>query len=120
MATDYYNTASHYTAEQKLIQESTAAWVKRFVKPKIQKCFQESKPIPNIVEELTNIGAFGLIIPEEYGGMGGDYISFGLMMQELERGDTSVRVMSSIQTSLVMYAILTFGSENQKTYYLPK
>ena len=120
MTTDYYNIAFQYTEEQKLIQESTKSWVNRFVMPKIKVCYQESKPIPNITKELANIGAFGLIIPEEYGGMGADYISYGLMMQELERGDTSVRVMSSIQTSLVMYAILTFGTETQKEKYLPK
>jgi len=120
MTTDYYNIAFQYTEEQKLIQESTKSWVNRFVMPKIKVCYQESKPIPNITNELANIGAFGLIIPEEYGGMGADYISYGLMMQELERGDTSVRVMSSIQTSLVMYAILTFGTETQKEKYLPK
>jgi len=120
MTTDYYNIAIQYNEEQKLIQESTKSWVNRFVIPKIKYCFQESKPIPNITEELANIGAFGLIIPEKYGGFGADYIAYGLMMQELERGDTSVRVMSSIQTSLVMYAILTFGSESQKEKYLPK
>lgn len=120
MITDYYDIAMQYTEEQKLIQASTKAWVDRFVIPKIKDCYQHSKPIPNIAKELADIGAFGLIIPEEYGGMGADYISYGLMMQELERGDTSVRVMSSIQTSLVMYAILTFGSEEQKEKYLPK
>ncbi|MCH2193241.1 acyl-CoA dehydrogenase family protein [Kordia sp.] len=120
MTTDYYNIAFQYTEEQKLIQESTREWVNRYVTPQIQKCFQKSKPIPNIVDELSRIGAFGLIIPEKYGGMGADYVSYGLMMQELERGDTSVRVMSSIQTSLVMYAIMTFGSEEQKEKYLPK
>ena len=120
MTTDYYNIAFQYTKEQKLIQESTREWVNRYVTPQIQKCFQKSKPIPNIVDELSRIGAFGLIIPEKYGGMGADYVSYGLMMQELERGDTSVRVMSSIQTSLVMYAIMTFGSEEQKEKYLPK
>tara|TARA_B100000809_G_scaffold239904_1_gene261779 strand:+ start:1198 stop:2358 length:1161 start_codon:yes stop_codon:yes gene_type:complete len=120
MTTDYYDIAIQYTEEQKLIQESTKSWVNRFVLPRIKDCYQESRPIPNITKELAAIGAFGLIIPEKFGGMGADYISYGLMMQELERGDTSVRVMSSIQTSLVMYAILTFGSEAQKEKYLPK
>ena len=120
MFTDYFNIEKYYTIEQKLIRESTINWVHRFVKPCIKECFKKSEPIPNITKELSNIGAFGLIIPEKYGGMGADFISYGLMMQELERGDTSVRVMSSIQTSLVMYAILNFGNEYQKEYYLPK
>lgn len=86
-------------------------WVHRFVKPCIKECLKKSESIPNITKELSNIGAFGQIIPEKYGCMGADFISYGLMMQELENGDTSVRVMSSIQTSLVMYAILNFGNE---------
>ncbi len=120
MNTDYYAICSNYTEEQILIKEATASWVKRYVKPQIEACFQKAVSLPNLSKELANIGAFGLIIPEEYGGMGADFISFGLMMQELEKGDTSVRVMSSIQTSLVMYGIYTYGSPSQKEKYLPK
>ena len=90
------------------------------VKPKIGKYYQEGKPLPNVVRQLAEVGAFGLTIPQEYGGFGMDFMSFGIMMQELERGDTSLRAMSSIQTSLVMHAINNFGSEIQKLKYLPK
>ncbi|MGD1945760.1 MAG: acyl-CoA dehydrogenase family protein [Croceivirga sp.] len=120
VATDYYQLYRKLTDEQRLIQQSTAQWVQSFIKPKIDSCFKEGEVLEDVVEKLAEIGAFGLIIPEKYGGMGADYISYGLMMQELERGDTSVRVLSSIQTSLVMYAIYRFGSEKQKDYYLPK
>ncbi|MEM1259043.1 MAG: acyl-CoA dehydrogenase family protein [Bacteroidota bacterium] len=120
ISTDYYQIHRKLTEEQQLIQESTAQWVQGFIKPKIDKSFREGQVLEDVVEKLAEIGAFGLIIPEEYGGMGADYISYGLMMQELERGDTSIRVLSSIQTSLVMYAIYRFGSEEQKRYYLPK
>lgn len=118
--TDYYLLHRKLTDEQKLIKESTAQWVDNYIRPKIEKSFKEGKILEGIIEDLAEIGGFGLIIPEQYGGMGADYISFGLMMQELERGDTSVRVLSSIQTSLVMYAIYRFGSEEQKNHYLPR
>ena len=118
--TDYFNLNSYFNQEQVLIQTSIRNWVDKNIKPKIGKYYQEGKPYPNIVGLLAEIGAFGLIIPEKYGGFGMDYLSYGLMMQELERGDTSLRVMSSIQTSLVMYAINKFGSEEQKMKYLPK
>ena len=118
--TDYFNLNSYFNQEQVLIQTSIRNWIDKNIRPKIGKYYQEGKPYPNIVGLLAEIGAFGLIIPEKYGGFGMDYLSYGLMMQELERGDTSLRVMSSIQTSLVMYAINKFGSEEQKVKYLPK
>ncbi len=118
--TDYYNLKSYYNEEQILIQNSIRDWVDKIIKPEIGKYYQEGKPFPDIVNKLAEIGAFGLIIPEKYGGLGMDFLSFGIMMQELERGDTSLRVMSSIQTALVMHAINKFGSEDQKLKYLPK
>jgi len=118
--TDYYCIDGNYTEEQLLIRNATRDWVKKHVKPHIEEHFQRAETPSYLVKELSNIGAFGLIIPETYGGVGADYISFGLMMQELERGDSSIRVISSIQTSLVMYAIYKFGSEEQRTKYLPK
>ena len=118
--TDYYNLKSYFNEEQILIQSTIREWVDKVIKPQIGKCYQDGKPFPEIVNQLAEIGAFGLIIPENYGGLGMDYLSFGIMMQELERGDTSLRVMSSIQTALVMHAINKFGSEEQKMKYLPK
>jgi glutaryl-CoA dehydrogenase len=118
--TDYYNVNAYFNDEQLLIQSSVREWVNKSVKPKIGKYYQEGKPLPNVVRQLAEVGAFGLTIPQEYGGFGMDFMSFGIMMQELERGDTSLRAMSSIQTSLVMHAINNFGSEIQKLKYLPK
>lgn len=118
--TDYYCIEDDLTQEQLLIKEATKKWVDRYVKPDIDLYYQQEKTPLHLIKLLAEIGGFGLIIPEQYGGMGADYISYGLMMQELEKGDTSVRVMSSIQTSMVMYAIWQFGSEHQKLKYLPK
>ena len=120
MNSDYFNINIHLSEEQKLIQASTRDWVNKFVKPIIEDHFQKEETPPGLIKELAEIGAFGLIMPEQYGGINADYISFGLMMQELERGDSSIRVVSSIQTSLVMYAIYKFGSQKQRLKYLPK
>ena len=118
-STDYYCIDNNYSEEQILIRNATRDWVNKHVKPNIEEHFQKAETPSYLIKELSNIGGFGLIIPESYGGVGADYISFGLMMQELERGDSSIRVISSIQTSLVMYAIYKFGSEKQKEKYLP-
>lgn len=118
--TDYYNIKSYLNEEQSLIQSSIRDWVNKIIKPNIGKYYQEGKPYPDIINQLSEIGAFGLTIPQKYGGMSMDYISYGLLMQELERADTSLRVISSIQTSLVMHGIYKFGSKEQKEKYLPK
>ena len=118
--TDYFNINLHLSEEQRLIQMATRDWVNKFVKPIIEDHFQKEETPTDLIKELSEIGAFGMILPQEYGGIGADFISFGLMMQELERGDSSIRVISSIQTSLVMYAIYKFGSEEQRNKYLPK
>lgn len=117
---DFYNAYDNLSDEQKLVMKSTRDWVNQAIRPDINKYFQEGVVHPEAFVGLAEIGAFGLIIPENYGGCGMDFVSFGLMMQELERCDSSIRVVSSIQTSLVMYAIFQFGSEAQKEYFLPR
>jgi len=118
MSTDYFKLYSNLSDLQKIILESTTKWVNKYVRPNIQNSFISGVPI-NLKSELAELGAFGSIFPEEYGGLDLDFISYGLMMKELEKGDSSVRVMSSIQTSLVMYSIYSFGTEEQKKKYLP-
>ena len=118
MSTDYFKLYSNLNDLQKIILESTTKWVNKYVRPNIQNSFISGEPI-NLKSELAELGAFGSIFPEKYGGLNLDFISYGLMMKELEKGDSSVRVMSSIQTSLVMYSIYSFGSEEQKKKYLP-
>ncbi len=118
--TDYFNIDELLTDEHKMIRESVFKWVSREVKPIIDAYAQKSEYPSHLIAGLAELGAFGPFIPETYGGPGLDYISYGLIMQELERGDSSVRSTASVQGSLVMYPIYEFGTEEQKMKYLPK
>ncbi len=117
---DYYQIDELLTDEHKLIRDSVRDWVDRSVKPIIDESCHEHKFHKHWSRELGEIGAFGPYIPEKYGGFGLDQISYGLIMQELERGDSAVRSAASVQSSLVMYPIYKFGSEAQRLKYLPK
>jgi glutaryl-CoA dehydrogenase len=108
------------TGEQKLVRDTTRAWVKRELSPIIEDYAQRAEFPKQLLKGLADIGAFGPFIPHEYGGAGLDYISYGLMMQELERGDSGIRSTASVQGSLVMFPIYTYGSEAQKKKFLPK
>lgn len=116
---DYFLMDSMLTDEHKLIRQSVRDWVESFVMPKIDEAAQNHTDIPNLMKELGAIGALGPYIPEEYGGSGLDQISYGIIMQELERGDSAVRSAASVQSSLVMFPINEFGSEEQKKKFLP-
>lgn len=117
---DYYLVDELLTEEHKLIRDTVRAWVKKEVTPIIEEVCQKATFHKPWIKGLAEIGAFGPFIPQEYGGAGLDYISYGIMMQELERGDSGVRSTASVQGSLVMYPIYAFGSEEQKRKYLPK
>ncbi|MFI5153050.1 MAG: acyl-CoA dehydrogenase family protein [Chitinophagales bacterium] len=117
---DYFLLDEMLTEEHKLIRESVRAYVKKEISPIIEDYAQRAVFPDQIVRQLGNLGCFGPTIPTEYGGGGLDYISYGLMMQELERGDSGVRSTASVQGSLVMFPIHEFGSEAQRKKYLPK
>jgi glutaryl-CoA dehydrogenase len=119
-APDYYNLDDLLTEEHKLVRDSARAWVKREVSPIIEDFAQRAEFPKQIIKGLGEIGGFGPYIPEEYGGAGLDQISYGLIMQEIERGDSGVRSTSSVQSSLVMYPIWKYGNEEQRQKYLPK
>ena len=119
-APDYYNLDELLTEEHKLIRDAARAWVKRDVSPIIEDYAQKAEFPKQIIGGLAEIGAFGPYIPEEYGGAGLDQISYGLIMQEIERGDSGVRSTASVQSSLVMYPIWKYGNEAQRQKYLPK
>ncbi len=117
---DYYQLDELLTEEQKHIREAVRSYVKKEISPIIEDYAQQAEFPQQIVKQLGELGCFGPTIPVEYGGGGLDYISYGLMMQELERGDSGVRSTASVQGSLVMFPIYTYGSEEQRKKFLPK
>ncbi|GAB4255205.1 MAG: acyl-CoA dehydrogenase family protein [Vicingaceae bacterium] len=119
-APDYYQLDELLTDEHKLIRDTVRTWIKKEVSPIIEEYAQRAEFPKQIVPGLAEVGAFGPYIPEEYGGPGLDQISYGLIMQELERCDSGVRSTASVQSSLVMYPIWKYGSEEQKNKFLPK
>lgn len=125
MATDNYQGHDYYlldellTDEHKLIRDTARTFVKKSISPIIEEACQKAEFPKQIIKGLAEIGAFGPTIPREYGGAGLDYISYGIIMQEIERGDSGIRSTASVQGSLVMYPIYAFGSEEQKKKWLP-
>ncbi len=119
-APDYYNLDDLLSEEHKLVRDAARQWVKRDISPKIEEYAQKAEFPKHIINGLAEIGAFGPYIPVNYGGAGLDQISYGLIMQEIERGDSGVRSTASVQSSLVMYPIFAYGTEEQRQKYLPK
>ena len=108
------------TEEHRLVRSAVRDFVKKEISPYIEDWAQRAHFPYEIVKKFGEIGAFGPTIPQTYGGGGMDYISYGLIMQEIERGDSGMRSTASVQGSLVMYPIYKFGSEEQRKKYLPK
>lgn len=119
-APDYYDINELLNDEHRLVRDAAREWVKREVSPIIEEYAQKAEFPTQIIKGLAEIGAFGPYIPVEYGGAGLDQISYGLIMQEIERGDSGVRSTASVQSSLVMYPIWKYGNEEQRQKYLPK
>ena len=117
---DYFHMDDLLTEEHKLIRDAAREWVKKEVSPIIEDAAEKQVFPQHLLPGLGAIGAFGPYIPEQYGGVGLDQISYGLLMQELERCDSGLRSTASVQTSLVMYPIWKYGSEKQRMKYLPK
>ena len=119
-APDYFQLDELLSDEHKLVREAARDWVKKEVSPIIEDSCQKAQFPKHLIRGLADIGAFGPYIPEKYGGSGLDQISYGLIMQELERGDSGIRSTASVQSSLVMYPIFKYGSEEQRQRFLPK
>jgi glutaryl-CoA dehydrogenase len=117
---DFYGVDDLLTDDQKLIRASVRDFVKQDISPIIEDAAQKAQFPYHLVKKMGEMGVFGPTIPEIYGGLGADYISYGLMMQELERCDSGIRSTASVQGSLVMFPIYQFGSEEQRMKYLPK
>lgn len=117
---DYYNLDEWLSEEQVSIRASVRQWVDERLMPIIEDYAQRAQCPTHLIPEMGKMGIFGPFIPTEYGGAGLDQISYGLIMQEIERCDSGIRSMASVQTSLVMYPIFKFGSEEQRRKFLPK
>ncbi|MDA3943508.1 MAG: acyl-CoA dehydrogenase family protein [Bacteroidetes bacterium] len=118
-AADYFQLDELLSEEHKIVRASIRDWVNRAVKPIIEDYAERAFFPIHLIKELGSLGAFGPYLPEKYGCAGLDYTAYGLIMQELERGDSGIRSAASVQSSLVMYPIYTFGSEDQRLKYLP-
>ncbi|MBN8568367.1 MAG: acyl-CoA dehydrogenase family protein [Ignavibacteria bacterium] len=117
---DYYLIDDLLTDEEKSIRDTVRDFVSNEVIPIIEKYNQDMKFPSELVPKMAELGIFGPTLPTEYGGMGVNNVAYGLIMQELERGDSGVRSFASVQSSLVMYPIYSFGSEEQKKNWLPR
>lgn len=117
---DYYNLNDLFTDEEKAIRDTVREFVTHEIIPIIEKYNQEMKFPMQLIPKMAELGIFGPTLPVEYGGMGINNIAYGLIMQELERGDSGVRSFASVQSALVMYPIFAFGSREQKNFWLPK
>jgi len=119
-AVDYFNISDLLNEEEQLVQVSVRTFVDAEVIPIIEEYYQEAKFPFQLIPKLAELGVFGMTLPEKYGCAGMNNLAYGLVNQELERGDSGLRSFMSVQSSLVMYPIFTFGSEEQKMKWLPK
>jgi glutaryl-CoA dehydrogenase len=118
--TDYFWIEELLSDEHRQIRDSVKAWVDEKLLPIIEDYAQRAECPTHLIAEMGELGIFGCFLPEEYGCSGVDYISYGLIMQEIERGDSGIRSMASVQSSLVMYPIYAYGTEEQRQKFLPK
>src|SRR5215831_9230705 len=117
---DFFNIDSLLSEEERAVRASVRAFVDEHVLPVIGKCYVEGRFPREIVPKMAELGVYGANLPEEYGCAGLNNVAYGLIMQELERGDSGVRSFASVQGALAMYPIYAFGSEEQRTKHLPK
>ncbi|MGA1276903.1 MAG: acyl-CoA dehydrogenase family protein [Candidatus Kapaibacteriota bacterium] len=117
---DYYNVYEQLSPEEKLVRESVADFVDNEVLPIIEHHYKAGTFPMDLVGKMADLGLFGITLPQEYGCAGANYVSYGLAMQELERGDSGIRSFASVQSSLVMFPIYTYGSEEIRKKWLPR
>src|SRR5437660_728172 len=117
---DFYDVDGLLSEEERAVRDTVRAWVDDNLMPVIAEHYLEGRFPKHLVPQMAELGLFGANLPEEYGCAGLNHVAYGLIMQELERGDSGVRSFASVQGALVMYPIFAFGSEEQKREYLPK
>ncbi|MGC1503109.1 MAG: acyl-CoA dehydrogenase [Sulfitobacter sp.] len=117
---DPFRLDSQLTEDERMIRDSAAAYAQEKLQPRVIDAYANEETDAGIFKEMGDMGLLGITIPEEYGGLGGGYVSYGLVAREVERVDSGYRSMMSVQASLVMYPIYAYGSEAQRNKYLPK
>jgi len=117
---DFYDVDSLLSEEERAVRDTVRAWVEEHLMPVIGDAYVEGEFPKQLIPGMAELGVLGANLPEEYGCAGLNNVSYGLIMQELERGDSGIRSFASVQGALVMYPIFTFGSEEQKKYWLPR
>uniref|UniRef100_UPI0035132BA3 acyl-CoA dehydrogenase family protein n=1 Tax=Oricola sp. TaxID=1979950 RepID=UPI0035132BA3 len=117
---DPFLLENQLSEEERLIRDTAAAYAQDKLQPRIIESFAQEKVDPSIFAEMGETGLLGITVPEQYGGAGASYVSYGLVAREVERVDSGYRSMMSVQSSLVMYPIHAYGSEEQRMKYLPK
>ena len=117
---DAFRLNEQLTEDERMIQESARAYAQEKLQPRVIDAFANETTDPAIFREMGDMGLLGVTVPEQYGGLGGNYVSYGLVAREVERVDSGYRSMMSVQSSLVMYPIYAYGSEEQRIKYLPK
>lgn len=117
---DYFQIDDLLSEDEKMIRSAVREWVDKAVLPIIEECYQQARFPRELIPQMAELGLFGANLPEKYGCAGVNNVAYGIMMQELERGDSGVRSCASVQGSLVMYPIFTFGNEKQRQHWLPK
>jgi len=116
---DPFALASQLSEDERMISDSAATFAADRLAPRVRRAYAEERVEPEIFAEMGEMGLLGVTIPEEFGGLGGSYVSYGLVAREIERIDSGYRSMMSVQSSLVMYPIHAYGSPEQRARFLP-
>jgi glutaryl-CoA dehydrogenase len=117
---DAFRMEDQLTEEERMLRDGARAYAAEKLQPRVIEAYREEKTDPEIFREMGEMGLLGVTVPEEYGGLGSSYVAYGLIAREVERVDSGYRSMMSVQSSLVMYPIYAYGSEEQRMKYLPK
>jgi glutaryl-CoA dehydrogenase len=117
---DAFRMDAQLTEEERMLRDGARAYAQEKLLPRVTEAYREEKTDPAIFREMGEMGLLGVTVPEEYGGLGASYVAYGLIAREVERVDSGYRSMMSVQSSLVMYPIYAYGSEEQRKKYLPK
>ena len=117
---DPFRLDDQLTEEERMLRDGARAYAQEKLQPRVTKAYREESTDPDIFREMGEMGLLGVTVPEEYGGIGASYVAYGLVAREVERVDSGYRSMMSVQSSLVMYPIYAYGSEEQRKKYLPK